>query len=43
VTAGAVLIVTLWISSAIESRLLRSATGSELSVRKAFSNACVPC
>ena len=39
VTACAVLIVTLWISSAIESRLLRSVTGSELSVRKALSNA----
>ncbi len=39
VTACAVLIVTLWISSAIESRLLRSVTGSQLSVRKAFSNA----
>ncbi|MBP3981137.1 MULTISPECIES: mechanosensitive ion channel family protein [unclassified Acidovorax] len=39
VTACAVLIVTLWVSSAIESRLLRSAKGSELSLRKAFSNA----
>ncbi len=38
-TAGAVLILTLWISSAIENRLLRSATGSELSLRKAVSNA----
>lgn len=38
-TAGAVLIFTLWISAAIESRLLRSATGSELSLRKAISNA----
>jgi len=39
-TAGAVLIVMLWISAAIESRLLRSATnGGELSVRKAISNA----
>lgn len=38
-TAGAVLIVTLWISSAIEGRLLRGATGSELSLRKAVSNA----
>ncbi len=37
-TAGIVLIVALWISSAIESRLLRSATGSELSLRKALSN-----
>lgn len=38
-TAGAVLLVALWISSAIEARLLRSATGSGLSVRKALSNA----
>jgi small-conductance mechanosensitive channel len=38
-TAAAVLIVTLWISAAIESRLLRSATGGELSLRKAVSNA----
>lgn len=38
-TAGAVLLVALWISSAIESRLLRSASGSELSLRKAASNA----
>ena len=38
-TAGAVLIITLWISAAIESRLLRSATGGELSLRKAVSNA----
>ena len=38
-TAGAVLIVALWISSAVESRLLRKATGSELSVRIAISNA----
>jgi small-conductance mechanosensitive channel len=38
-TAGLVLILTLWISAAIESRLLRSATGGELSLRKAVSNA----
>src|SRR5450830_342384 len=38
-TAGAVLIFTLWISSGIEARLLRSATGGELSLRKAASNA----
>lgn len=37
-TAGAVLIVTLWISSAIEARLLYNATGGELSLRKAISN-----
>lgn len=38
-TAGLVLILALWISSAIEARLLRDATGGELSLRKAFSNA----
>lgn len=38
-TACVVLIITLWISAAIESRLLRSATGGELSLRKAVSNA----
>ena len=38
-TAGAVLIFTLWISSMIEARLLRAATGGELSLRKALSNA----
>jgi small-conductance mechanosensitive channel len=38
-TAGAVLLFTLWISSGIEGRLLRSATGDELSLRKAASNA----
>jgi small-conductance mechanosensitive channel len=38
-TAGAVLIFTLWLSASIESRLLRSATGGELSLRKAASNA----
>jgi small-conductance mechanosensitive channel len=37
-TAGAVLIVMLWISSALESRLLKSATGSDLSLRKVISN-----
>jgi len=39
VTAGVVLLITLWISSAIESRLLRTAKGNELSLRKAVSNA----
>jgi len=39
VTAGAVLILALWISAAIEARLLRSVTGGELSLRKAVSNA----
>jgi small-conductance mechanosensitive channel len=38
-TAGGVLIVSLWISSAIEDRLLRSAAGGDLSLRKAVSNA----
>jgi small-conductance mechanosensitive channel len=38
-TAGAVLIITLWISAGIESRLLRTATGGQLSLRKAISNA----
>jgi len=39
VTAGGVLILTLWLSSAIESRLLSGVSGSELSLRKAVSNA----
>jgi small-conductance mechanosensitive channel len=38
-TAGAVLIFTLWLSAGIETRVLRNATGSELSLRKAISNA----
>ncbi len=38
-TAGVVLLITLWISAALEARLLRSATGGELSLRKAVSNA----
>jgi len=38
-TAGLVLIISLWISAAIEAKLLRKATGGELSLRKAFSNA----
>ena len=37
-TAGAVLIVMLWVSSAIEAQLLKSATGSDLSLRKVISN-----
>ncbi len=37
--AMAVLLVALWISSVLESWLLRSATGSALSLRKALSNA----
>ena len=39
VTSGAVMVVTLWISSGIEARLLRDSSGSELSLRKAASNA----
>ena len=39
VTAGVVLLLALWISAAIENRLLRAATGGELSLRKAVSNA----
>jgi len=38
-SAGAVLIVALWISSAIEARLLQDASGESLSLRKAASNA----
>ncbi len=38
-TAGLVLIITLWISSSIDARVLRNAKGSELSLRKAISNA----
>lgn len=38
-TAGAVLIVMLWISAALEARLLRDATGGQLSLRKAVANA----
>ena len=37
-TASVVILITLWISSTIESKLLRQATGSELSLRKAASN-----
>ncbi len=38
-TASVVMIITLWMSAGIEARLLRSATGGELSLRKALSNA----
>jgi small-conductance mechanosensitive channel len=38
-TACLVLLLSLWVSSAIESRLLKTSTGSELSLRKAVSNA----
>ena len=37
-TAGVVLILTLWVSAALEARLLHSATGSDLSLRKVVSN-----
>ncbi len=37
-TAGAVMIVSLWVSAAIEARLLQSATGSDLSLRKVISS-----
>ncbi|WP_051603292.1 mechanosensitive ion channel family protein [Simplicispira psychrophila] len=39
ILAGVVLLVALWISSVLESWLLRSATGGALSLRKALSNA----
>lgn len=39
ITAGGVMILALWVSSAIETRLLRKATGGDLSMRKAVSNA----
>jgi small-conductance mechanosensitive channel len=39
VTAAVVLILSLWLSSAIETRLLRKASGGDLSMRKAVSNA----
>jgi small-conductance mechanosensitive channel len=38
-SAGVVLILALWVSAAIEARLLRKVTGSQLSLRKALSNA----
>ena len=39
VTASAVLLLALWASAVIEGYLLRSVTGSALSLRKALSNA----
>jgi len=39
VTASGVLILALWLSSVIEARLLRTAVGGDLSLRKALSNA----
>ena len=38
-TAGAVLLLALWVASAVESKLLRHTSGGELSLRKAASNA----
>lgn len=38
-TASVVMLLILWISSTIEAHLLKSSTGSELSLRKAISNA----
>ena len=38
-TACLVMLLTLWVSSAIEAKLLKSSSGSELSLRKAVSNA----
>ncbi len=38
-TAGLMLVLALWISAVIEARLLRSASGGELSLRLALSNA----
>jgi len=38
IVSGFVLMVTLWVSSAIESRLLKGAVGQQLSWRKAASN-----
>ena len=37
-TAGVLMLLALWVSSAIEARLLRSASGTTLSVRKAIAN-----
>ena len=38
IVAGLVLMLTLWISAAIETKLLKGATGQQLSWRKAASN-----
>ena len=38
-TAGALMLLALWASSAIEARLLRSASGTVLSVRKVIASA----
>jgi small-conductance mechanosensitive channel len=37
-TAGALMLVALWASSLVEARLLRSASGTTLSVRKVIAN-----
>lgn len=37
-TAGALVLLAMWISSMVEARLLQSATGTSLSVRKAIAN-----
>ncbi|MDO5626529.1 MAG: mechanosensitive ion channel [Pseudomonadota bacterium] len=37
-TAGALVLLAMWASSAVEVRLLQSATGTSLSVRKAIAN-----
>lgn len=39
ITVGVVVMLALWASTAIEARLLRAASGAELSVRIAISNA----
>lgn len=38
-SAGFVLVLVLWVSAAIESRLLKDVSGSQLSLRKAAANA----
>lgn len=38
-SAGVLLLLSLWVSAALEARLLRSTAGAELSMRKAVSNA----
>lgn len=38
-SAGFVLVLTLWVSAAIESKLLKGAQGEQLSLRKAAANA----
>lgn len=38
-SAGLTLVLTLWVSAALEARLLKGATGEQLSLRKAGANA----